>query len=120
MPRHESFVPKGVIPAVLLPFTADLAIDETAFRAHLRDVTAAPGLSAITVNAHSTEAASCTRDEQKRVMAIAADEIGVGGHGVGSEHEEEEEAAGHEQTQPAGDEPEQGPVHRLALRLILH
>ena len=77
MPRHKSFVPKGVIPAVLLPFTADLAIDETAFRAHLRDVTAAPGLSAITVNAHSTEAASCTLDEQKRVMAVAADEIGA-------------------------------------------
>ena len=77
MPRHASFVPKGVIPAVLLPFTPDLAIDEAAFRAHLRDVAAAPGLSAITVNAHSTEAASCTLDEQKRVMDIAQDEIGA-------------------------------------------
>ncbi len=77
MPRHKAYVPKGVIPAVLLPFTEDLAIDETAFRAHLRDVTSAPGLSAITVNAHSTEAASCTLDEQKRVMEIAQDEIGA-------------------------------------------
>ena len=77
MPRHKSFVPKGVIPAVLLPFTADLAIDEPAFRAHLRDVAAASGLAAITVNAHSTEAASCTRDEQKRVLDITADEIGA-------------------------------------------
>ena len=75
--HHPSFVPKGVIPAVLLPFTPDLAIDEAAFRAHLRDVAAAPGLSAITVNAHSTEAASCTFDEQKRVMDIAQDEIGA-------------------------------------------
>jgi 4-hydroxy-tetrahydrodipicolinate synthase len=77
MPRHPSYVPKGVIPAVLLPFTPDLAIDEAAYRAHLRDVTATPGLSAITINAHSTEAASCTLDEQRRVMDITQDEIGA-------------------------------------------
>jgi 4-hydroxy-tetrahydrodipicolinate synthase len=77
MPRHKSYAPKGVIPAVLLPFTPDLAIDEPAFRAHLRDVVSNQGLSAITVNAHSTEAASCTLDEQKRVMDITQDEIGA-------------------------------------------
>ncbi|MGE0698252.1 MAG: dihydrodipicolinate synthase family protein [Hyphomicrobiaceae bacterium] len=76
MPRHASYVPSGVIPAVLLPFTADLAIDEAAFRAHLRDVAATPGLSAITINAHSTEAASCTFDEQRRVMAITMETVG--------------------------------------------
>jgi 4-hydroxy-tetrahydrodipicolinate synthase len=76
MPRHNRYIPQGVIPAVLLPFTPDLAIDEAAYRSHLRDVTAAPGLSAITINAHSTEAASCTFDEQKRVMAITQDEVG--------------------------------------------
>jgi 4-hydroxy-tetrahydrodipicolinate synthase len=77
MSRHKNYMPQGVIPAVLLPFKPDLGIDEAAFRAHLRDVTAAPGLSAVTVNAHSTEAASCTLDEQKRVMDIAQDEIGA-------------------------------------------
>ena len=77
MPRHTSFTPKGVIPAVILPFKADLSIDEAAYRKHLRDVVATPGLSAITVNAHSTEAASCTLDEQKRVMAITQDEVGA-------------------------------------------
>jgi len=71
MPRHPDFVPQGVIPAVLLPFHADLSIDEPSFRAHLRDIAAVQGLSAITVNAHSTEVASCTQDEQRRVMAIA-------------------------------------------------
>lgn len=76
MPRHPSYVPHGVIPAVLLPFTSDLAIDEAAFRAHLRDVSATPGLSAITINAHSTEAASCTFDEQRRVTAITMETIG--------------------------------------------
>jgi len=76
MPRHPDFVPHGVIPAVLLPFHADLSIDEPSFRAHLRDVASVQGLSAITVNAHSTEVASCTLDEQRRVMEIAGDEVG--------------------------------------------
>jgi 4-hydroxy-tetrahydrodipicolinate synthase len=77
MRRHTSFTPEGVIPAVILPFKADLSIDEASYRKHLRDVVATPGLSAITVNAHSTEAASCTLDEQKRVMAITQDEVGA-------------------------------------------
>jgi len=76
MPRHPDFVPQGVIPAVLLPFHVDFSIDEPSFRAHLRDVAAVQGLSAITVNAHSTEVASCTQDEQRRVMEIAGEELG--------------------------------------------
>ena len=74
---RAAFVPQGVIPAVLLPFRDDLSIDEAAFRAHLRDVTSAEGLSAITINAHSTEVASCTFDEQRRVLEVARDEIGA-------------------------------------------
>ena len=77
MPRHASYVPHGVIPAVLLPFHDDLSIDEASFRSHLRDVAATEGISAITINAHSTEVASCTFEEQKRVLAIAQDEIGA-------------------------------------------
>src|SRR6185503_10219757 len=77
MSRHPDFVPHGVIPAVLLPFHEDLSIDEPSFRSHLRDVAAVEGLSAITVNAHSTEVASCTFEEQKRVLAVAADELGA-------------------------------------------
>src|SRR6185503_15865009 len=76
MPRHKAYLPHGVIPAVLLPFDADLAIDEAGFRKHLRDVAATPGITAITVNAHSTEVASCSFEEQRRVLAIAQDEIG--------------------------------------------
>ena len=76
MPRHPDFVPHGVIPAVLLPFHTDLSIDEPSFRAHLRDVASVQGLSAITVNAHSTEVASCTVDEQCRVMEIAGSIVG--------------------------------------------
>ena len=77
MPRHAGFVPNGVIPAVLLPFNEDFSIDEASYRAHLRDVAATRGISALTVNAHSTEAASCNFDEQLRVLAITDDEIGA-------------------------------------------
>ncbi len=76
MARHH-YVPHGVIPAVLLPFENDLSIDEASFRSHLRDVAAVEGLTAITLNAHSTEVASCTFDEQRRVLDIAQDEIGA-------------------------------------------
>ena len=76
MARHKTYSPHGVIPAVLLPFDNDLAIDEQSFRKHLRDVAAVDGLSAITINAHSTEVASCTFDEQRRVLDIAQDEVG--------------------------------------------
>jgi len=76
MPRHGRFVPQGVIPAVLLPFDDALAIDEASFRTHLRAVAGTPGLAAITVNAHSTEVASCAFEEQRRVLDIAGDTIG--------------------------------------------
>ena len=73
----RSYIPYGVSPAVLLPFDNDLAIDEAGFRKHLRDVAATDGISAITINAHSTEVASCSFDEQRKVLDIARDEIGA-------------------------------------------
>jgi 4-hydroxy-tetrahydrodipicolinate synthase len=76
MPRHAHYMPNGVIPAVLLPFTDDLAINERSFRKHLADVAATEGLSAITINAHSTEVASCSFDEQRRILDITQDEVG--------------------------------------------
>jgi 4-hydroxy-tetrahydrodipicolinate synthase len=42
----------------------------------LRDVAATKGISAITINAHSTEVASVSFEEQRRVLAIAQEEIG--------------------------------------------
>ena len=62
MPRHARYIPHGVIPAVLLPFNDDLSIDEKSFRAHLRDVAGTKGISAITINAHSTELSSLSFD----------------------------------------------------------
>jgi 4-hydroxy-tetrahydrodipicolinate synthase len=77
MPRKRTFIPAGVIPAVLLPFHEDLSIDEPSYRSHLQDVTAVQGLSAITINAHSTEVASCSFEEQKRVLDITENEVGA-------------------------------------------
>src|SRR3954467_13036596 len=75
MPRHAGYVPNGVIPAILLPFNDDLSIDERSFRSHIQDVGTTEGISALTINAHSTEVASCSFDEQRRVLDIAQDEI---------------------------------------------
>src|SRR2546423_162812 len=77
MPRHPAYVPHGVIPAVLLPFHEDFSIDEESFRAHLREVAATSGISAITVNAHSTEVASCSFEEQLRVLQQLARPVNV-------------------------------------------
>ncbi|HUB97708.1 MAG TPA: dihydrodipicolinate synthase family protein [Stellaceae bacterium] len=77
MPRHAAYVPHGVIPAVLLPFFDDLSIDEASYRRHLADVAAVPGISAVTINAHASEVASCTVDEQRRVLDLTQDAIGA-------------------------------------------
>jgi 4-hydroxy-tetrahydrodipicolinate synthase len=69
------YTPSGVIPAVLLPFHDDLSIDEASYRAHLRDVAAVEGVTAITTNAHASEVASCTFEEQKRVLQLTKEEV---------------------------------------------
>ncbi|HIN58740.1 MAG TPA: dihydrodipicolinate synthase family protein, partial [Gammaproteobacteria bacterium] len=76
MPKRMTFVPEGVIPAVLLPFLGDLSIDEGAYRQHLRYVASTTGLSALATNAHSSEVASCTFEEQVRVLELTLDEVG--------------------------------------------
>ena len=81
MSRHPHFVPQGVIPAVLLPFHKDLSIDEPSFRAHfLRDARRLGRWRAYHRSPNrppgSSEVASCTDDEQRRVMEIAGEEVG--------------------------------------------
>ena len=76
MARFGSFVPAGVIPACLLPFDEDLAIDAGAYRKHLRDVADVPGLAAITTNAHASEVHACTFEEQQRILDLTLEEIG--------------------------------------------
>jgi 4-hydroxy-tetrahydrodipicolinate synthase len=71
-----TFEPKGVIPATLMAFHDDFSIDETAARAHLREVCATPGLSAVTVNGHASEVHACSFEEQQRILAFSVAEVG--------------------------------------------
>jgi 4-hydroxy-tetrahydrodipicolinate synthase len=63
------------MPANLLPFAADLTVDEPAYRTHLRWLADAPGVTGIVANGHAAEVASLTREERKRTLAIALDEV---------------------------------------------
>src|SRR5262245_52863861 len=65
----------GCLPANLLPFTADLEIDEPAYRKHLRWLVDAPGVTGIVANGHASEVSSLLREERKRSLAIALDEV---------------------------------------------
>jgi len=65
----------GVMPANLLPFTADLSIDEPAYRRHLRWLADTHGVTGIVANGHAAEVSSLTREERKRSLAIALDEV---------------------------------------------
>ncbi len=71
-----SFVPRGVIPACLMPFKADLSINEPAYRAHLEDLASVRGIAAITINGHAAEVHALTIDEQMRAVTITKDVLG--------------------------------------------
>ncbi len=65
----------GVMPANLLPFKADLSIDEPAYRQHLRWLADTRGVTGIVANGHAAEVSSLARDERRRALAIAVDEV---------------------------------------------
>src|SRR5206468_8630269 len=67
----------GVMPANILPFRADLTIDEPAYRKHLRWLADARGVTGIVANGHAAEVSSLSREERKRTLAIALDEVGA-------------------------------------------
>ncbi len=65
----------GVIPANLLPFDADLQIDEGNYRRHLRYLIDTEGVSGITTNAHASEVATLSLGEQQRSLNITLEEV---------------------------------------------
>jgi 4-hydroxy-tetrahydrodipicolinate synthase len=67
---------EGVIPATLLAFNVDFEINEKASRKHIKDCSLTKGISAITVNGHSSEVHACNFEEQKRILNFSLDEIG--------------------------------------------
>src|SRR6266849_3983484 len=66
---------QGCMPANLLPFTADLQIDEAAYRKHLRWLADPQGVTGIVANGHAAEVSSLSREERRRALAIALDEV---------------------------------------------
>jgi 4-hydroxy-tetrahydrodipicolinate synthase len=67
---------RGVMPANLLPFHQDLSINEKDYRRHLSWLADAPGVTAIVCNGHAAEVSSLLREERRRALAIALDEVG--------------------------------------------
>jgi len=67
---------RGVMPANLMPFHEDLSINEEDYRRHLSWLANAPGVTAIVCNGHAAEVSSLDRDERRRALAIAVDEVG--------------------------------------------
>ena len=65
----------GVMPANILPFRTDLSIDEAAYRKHLRWLADTRGVTGIVANGHASEVSSLDREERRRSLAIALDEI---------------------------------------------
>jgi 4-hydroxy-tetrahydrodipicolinate synthase len=63
------------MPANIMPFKADLSIDEAAYRTHLRWLADTRGVTGIVVNGHAAEVASLTREERRRALAVALDEV---------------------------------------------
>jgi 4-hydroxy-tetrahydrodipicolinate synthase len=72
---REPLTFSGIMPANILPFKADLSVDEPAYRRHLRWLVDTPGVTGIVVNGHAAEVASLSRDERRRTLAIALDEV---------------------------------------------
>jgi 4-hydroxy-tetrahydrodipicolinate synthase len=67
---------QGCMPANLLPFTADLEIDEPAYRRHLAWLAGTQGVTGIVANGHASEVSSLDREERKRSLAIAVETVG--------------------------------------------
>ena len=72
---REPLTFSGVMPANILPFRADLSIDEPAYRRHLRWLADTRGVTGIVANGHASEVSSLSREERKRSLAIALDAV---------------------------------------------
>ncbi|HET9902647.1 MAG TPA: dihydrodipicolinate synthase family protein [Xanthobacteraceae bacterium] len=76
MASTHRYEPAGVIPATLVAFHEDFSIDEAETLRHLRFVAATPGISAITINAHSNEVHALSFAEQQRNLAASLAAVG--------------------------------------------
>src|ERR687893_2193612 len=72
---RPELVLRGVIPANLMVFDSELEIDEENYRRHLRYLIDTPGVAGITTNAHASEVATLTFEEQQRVLEMTLNEV---------------------------------------------
>ncbi|MBO6640388.1 MAG: dihydrodipicolinate synthase family protein [Roseitalea sp.] len=75
MSEKNSYSPHGVIPACLMPFTADFEINERAYRSHLQDIVSVEGITGIAINGHAAEVHALTIDEQHRAVVVTKEEL---------------------------------------------
>jgi len=66
----------GCIPANLLPFTADLAIDVPAYTKHLRWLAGTKGVTAIVANVTRPRCPRSPARERKRALSLALEAVG--------------------------------------------
>ena len=76
MSHYKKFKLEGVIPATLLAFDKDFQINEKASRKHIKECALTNGISAVTVNGHSSEIHACNFEEQKRILSFSLEEVG--------------------------------------------
>ena len=76
MSYRKNFKLEGVIPATLLSFNDDMSINEKESRSHIKSCGLTDGITAITVNGHSSEIHACNFEEQKRILEFSLDEVG--------------------------------------------
>src|SRR5215208_7350620 len=74
-PMKPELILRGVIPANLMAFDPELEIDEENYRRHLRYLNDTPRVAGITTNAHASEVATLTFEEQQRVLEVTLDEV---------------------------------------------
>jgi 4-hydroxy-tetrahydrodipicolinate synthase len=65
---------RGVLVAVVTPFTDELAIDEADLRQHVRRLAAVPGVTGFVCNAHAAEVEALDRTERRRCVEIVREE----------------------------------------------
>lgn len=71
--KSVAFQPRGVMPALVTPFTADEEVDEAALRALVRFVL--PHVDGVVPCGTTGEFVYLTPDEQKRIIEIVVDEV---------------------------------------------
>lgn len=67
--------PRGIYPAIPIPFRSDWTLDEADFRKYLRWISE-QGVQGLVANGHTGEINALSREERRQVVEVAVDEVG--------------------------------------------